>query len=97
MDLYKWIWAIFLCIFIHGLGFRLNSLLDQAKISIWVQTIGPRIHYGMWAIIYVLKPQNIPLGLFLTMKPKIQLSTHDVEFQHQELTKSDQVKMCPTE
>ena len=36
--LYKWIRAHFFCTFIHGLGLRPNSLLDQA-IDFGVQTI----------------------------------------------------------
>ena len=39
---------------------------------------------------YVFKtPKGILLGLFPIMKPKIQLSTHDVEFQRQKQAKSD--------
>ena len=93
MGLYKWIWALFFWTFIHGLGLRPNSLLDQAKISIWVQTIAPHIHCGQWVILYVLKPhKNILLVLFPIMKLKIHLSSHDVEFQRQERAKLDRIK-----
>ena len=42
-------------------------------------------------IVCIKAPKNILPGLFPTMKLKIQLSAHDVEFQRQERAKSDQI------
>ena len=50
------------------------------------------MHCGLRAILYALKPQNILLGLFPTMRLKIQLSAHDVEFQRLEQAKADQMR-----
>ena len=50
--------------------------------------------HTIWPIGHVVcikTPKGILLGLFPTIKPKIQLSAHDVEFQRQKRTKSDRI------
>ena len=64
-----------------GLGLDPNPLLDQAKFQFGCKQLPPHIHCGPRAILYILKPKNILVGLFPIMRPKIQLLAHDVEFQ----------------
>ena len=48
--------------------------------------------WPMGHVVCIKTLKGIFWGLFLTMKSKIKLSTHDVEFQRQERTKSNQMR-----
>ena len=75
-----------------GLGLGPNPLLDQTKFQFGCKQLSPGIHYGPRVIFYVLKPKTILLGLFPIMRPKIQFSVYDVEFQRQKRVKSNLIR-----
>ena len=92
MGLFKWIWVHFIWIFIHGLGLMPNPLLDQDKFQFGTNNCPPHTFWPEGHIVCIKAPKNILLGLFSTKRPKIQLSTHDVEFQRHERAKSGQMR-----
>ena len=65
-----------------GLG-SLN--LGLTKMGLTKINLGPKkcphLHYDRGVILYVLKAPNIFLRLILTMRPKVQFTTQDLEFE----------------